>query len=125
MAAVAVPYEPESEEWPNDIIQWPDPYHHWIKVTLPESYLKILEPDLNELGLPEKEFYTTVELCRLLDLTPDTFRYRHRSGIYHEAENRSGDKRQFSFNEVAEIVRITRTILFPKYHPMRVLICAK
>ena len=119
MAAVAEPYDPSDERWQNAIIKWADPYQYRLKITLPEPYLKIPEPELNELGLRDKEFYTTGDLCRLLDLHPDTFRYRLSSGIYPEAENRSGDKRRFTYEEVREIVRITGAVPFPKYHPRK------
>lgn len=65
------------------------------------------ESEPNDLGLPEKEFYTTKEVCGVLDLHPDTFRYRLRKGIYPEPKNWAGDKRRFTYDEVAEIVRIT------------------
>jgi len=108
MAEIAAPYDPSDELWQNAIIRWANPANRYIEVTLPEPYLKIPEPEMNYLGLPEKEFYTTGDLCRLLDLHPDRFRYRLRSGIYPEAENRSGNKRRFSYKEVFEFVRITR-----------------
>lgn len=118
MAEAAVPYDPGSEEWQNAIIKWADPYRHRLKVTLPEPYLKLPEAGLNELGLPDKEFYTTGDLCGLLNLHPDTFRYRLRKGIYPEPEKRAGDKRRFSYEEVLEMVRITKKMPTTKYSPM-------
>lgn len=118
MAAVAEPYDPDSEEWQNAIIKWADPYHHRLKVTLPEPYLKHPEAELNDLGLPDKEFYTTGNLCGLLNLHPDTFRYRLRKGIYPEPEKRAGDKRRFSYEEVLEMVKITKKMPTTKYSPM-------
>ena len=119
MAAVAVPFNPSDEEWQKATIRWADPHKSFLEVTLPEPYLKIPDPDLNELGLPHKEFYTTGDLCRLLDLHPDTFRYRLRSGIYPEAKTRSGDKRRFTLEDAAEIVRITRAMPKSRYHPRK------
>ena len=92
MAAVAVPYDPKSEEWQNAIVRWADPYNSLLEITLPKPYLKISESELNDLVLPNKEFYTTGDLCRLLDLDSDTFRYRLRYRIYPKSENRAGDK---------------------------------
>lgn len=119
MAAVAVPYDPSDQRWHNAIVRWANPYHCMLEVTLPEPYLNILEPELNDLGLPEKEYYTTGDLCRLLDLHPDTFRYRIRAGIYPEAKKRLEDKRRFTYEEVLEIVRITRARSKPRYHPRK------
>jgi len=117
MAEVAVPYGPSDERWQSAIIRWADPYHSFLEVTLPEPYLKIPEPEMNDLGLPDKGFYTTGDLCRLLDLHPDTFRYRLRSGIYPEARNRSGDKRRFAYEEARQIIEITKAVQRSKYKP--------
>jgi len=65
--------------------------------------------ELNELGLPEQELYTTGDICQFLGLYSDTFRYRLRSGIYPEAKKRTGDKgkRQFAQDEVRKIIKFT------------------
>ena len=78
----------------------------YIKLKIDPPYFKPLEPKLNDLGLPDKEFYTTKEVCGVLDLHPDTFRYRLRKGIYPEPKNRAGDKRRFIYEEVKEIIEI-------------------
>jgi len=62
---------------------------------------------LNDLGLPDKELYTTGDICRILDMHLDTFRYRLRSGIYPEPKQRAGDKRRFTKDEIKKIVQIT------------------
>jgi hypothetical protein len=41
---------------------------------------------------------------------PDTFRYRLRTGKYPEPAQRNGDKRRFTLDEVAKIVRITEEV---------------
>jgi len=70
---------------------------------------------LNELGLPIKEFYTTRDVCEVLDLHPDTFRYRLRKGIYPEPKNMAGDKRRFTLDEIKEIIKITEEFPKPKW----------
>ncbi|MBW2079026.1 MAG: hypothetical protein JRI71_16045 [Deltaproteobacteria bacterium] len=62
---------------------------------------------LNELSLPQKEFYTTKDLYQALDLHPDTFRYRLRKGIYPEPNTMAGDKRRYTLNEIKELIKIT------------------
>lgn len=89
----------------------------YIRLKVDPPFLKPMNPELNDLGLPDKEFYTTGDLFRLLDLHPDTFRYRLRSGIYPEAKNRSGDKRRFTYEEVVEIMRITKAMPRLRYKP--------
>jgi hypothetical protein len=85
-----------------------------LKIDPPYPF-QIPTQELNELGLPDKKLYTTGDICQILELHPDTFRYRLRSGIYPEAKHRAGDKRRFTYDEVAEIVRITKAKSWPKY----------
>ena len=59
----AVPYDPSDERWQNAIIRWADPHHNLLEVFLPEPYFKVPDPVLNDLGLPDKEFHTTGDLC--------------------------------------------------------------
>jgi hypothetical protein len=91
----------------------------YIKLKIDPPYFKPLEPKLNDLGLPDKEFYTTKEVCGVLDLHPDTFRYRLRKGIYPEPKYKAGDKRRFTYEEAKEIIRITKAMPRPKYHPRK------
>ena len=78
-------YEPPQA--PNFSDYWESPFEEidgrlYINLKVDPPYLKPLpEPKLNDIGLPDKEYYTTGDLCRLLDLHPDTFRYRLRSGL--------------------------------------------
>jgi len=96
----------------------PAPYGHspfeyiggriFLKVKIYPPYpLQKPHHEFNEFGLPEKEFYTTGDICQLLGLHPDTFRYRLRTGIYPEPKKRAGDKRRFTKDEVNKIIRIT------------------
>ncbi len=55
-----------------------DPRIHpkYLKISVNPPYLKPPEPALNDLGLPTKEYYTTQDVCKILDIKPDTFRQR-------------------------------------------------
>jgi hypothetical protein len=85
-----------------------------LKIDPPYPF-QIPTQELNELGLLEQELYTTGDIGQILGLHPYTFRYRLRSGIYPEAKQRAGDKRRFTYDEVAEIMRITKAKSWPKY----------
>jgi len=88
-----------------------DPYipPNYLKIPVDPPYLKPTEKPLNELGLQKRDYYTTQDLCKVLNLHPDTFRYRLRVGHYPEPE-RVGGKRRFSEQDIREIVQITKTI---------------
>jgi len=58
----------------------------FLKIPVNPPYLKSPEPVLNDLGLPIKEYYTTKDLCKVLNIKLDTFRYRIRAGNYTEPE---------------------------------------
>ena len=111
LAKIAIPYDAPAEIRKDAFVSFRDPGHRIIDLHFkldPPYPFQIPEPELNQLGLPEKEYYTTGDLCRLLGLHPDTFRYRFKAGIYPEPNKRSGDKRRFTKEEVKEIVRITK-----------------
>ena len=76
-----------------------------LKIKVHPSYKKVPELRLNDLGLPEKEYYTTQDICKVLGIIPDTFRYRLRRGIYPEVK-KVGGKRCFSLQEARQIVKI-------------------
>jgi hypothetical protein len=77
-----------------------------LKIHVNPPYLKTYKPPINDFGLPEKEYYTTADTCKLLNLLPDTFRYRLRTGKYPRPNQKAGDKRRFSIDEVREIAEI-------------------
>jgi len=107
------PYDAPDELRRTAFIRFGDPAHRTIQFhfKLDEPYpIQIPRSDLNDLGLPEKEHYTTRDVCGLLDLHQDTFRYRLRVGIYPEAKKRAGDKRRFTKEEIREILETTRTL---------------
>ena len=81
-------------------------YLPFLRIPVNPPYLRTYKPLINDLGLPEKEYYTTQDICKILNLLPDTFRYRLRTGKYPEPKKKAGDKRRFTIEEVKEIVRI-------------------
>ncbi len=111
LAKIAVSYNAPGQFRREATILFSDPAHKAIQFNfkLDEPYpLQIPEPDLNELGLPEKELYTTSDVCKVLGLHQDTFRYGLRAGIYPEPKKRSGDKRRYTKEEVAKVLKITQ-----------------
>jgi len=75
------------------------------RITIPiiPPYLKELNQPLNELGLPMKNYYTTQDICKVLNVRPDTLRSRFRHGHYDEPVRKNG-KRIFTLQEVKEIM---------------------
>jgi hypothetical protein len=91
-----------------------DPHNLLIFFQIPvvPPYLKTTkspETPVNELGLPVKEYYTTQDLCKVLNIKPDTFRHRLRTGKYPEAP-KVGGKHRFSENQVSGILKIEKLI---------------
>jgi excisionase family DNA binding protein len=68
-----------------------------IPLLIPVSppFLKIPVAPLNDLGLPEKEYYTTGDICKLLRVKPDTLRARIRAGRFADG-SKVGGKRRFT-----------------------------
>jgi predicted site-specific integrase-resolvase len=54
-----------------------------------------------------KNYYTTKDSCKVLNIKPDTFRYRLRKGYYLEPR-KVGSKRRFSETNIREIVQIAK-----------------
>ena len=78
-----------------------------LKVPVNPPYLKPPEAPINDLGLPKKEYYTTGDLSKVLNIKPDTLRYRFRKGYYPEPK-RVGGKRQFTEAELKDIINISK-----------------
>ena len=89
-----------------------DPLNYFIflNITLPEPYSKELKPALNELGLPEKSYYVTADVCKVLKIRPDTFRQRIYRGYYPEFK-KIGVKRIFTLEQIKELIKITNTLI--------------
>ena len=56
----------------------------FIKIPINLPVLKKPKLATNNLELSEKNYYTIKGLCKVLNLKPDTFRYRLRAGYYPE-----------------------------------------
>jgi hypothetical protein len=78
-----------------------------ITIPITPPYLKELNQPLNELGLTIKNYYTTKDLCKVLNINPDTLRSRFRRGYYVEPVRKNG-KRVLTLQEVKEIVGISK-----------------
>lgn len=86
-----------------------DPHNFLTYLNIPviPPYLKPPEAPINDLGLPVKEYCTTQDLCKVLNIKPDTLRYRFRKGYYPEPK-RVGGKRQFTEAELKDIINISK-----------------
>lgn len=87
----------------------PHMFLNHLKIPVNPPYLKSPEPAINDLGLQVKDYYTTADLCKVLNLKPDTFRYRIRTGKYPEAK-KVGGKRRFTVMEIQEILETTESL---------------
>jgi len=76
----------------------------FLKIPVNPPYLTKPKPATNDLGLLKKNYYTTKDLCKVLKLKPDTFRYRLRKG-YSPEPARMGGKRRFTDKEIRKIIR--------------------
>jgi len=75
-------------------------------IPISPPYFKEPDPELNEFGLPVKDYYTTGDVCSILCLKPDSFRARIRSGYYPEPI-RVGHARKFNLDEIKTILELT------------------
>ena len=87
-----------------------DPHNElkYLKIPINPPYLKPSEPALNNLGLPIKKYYTTKDVGKVLNMKPDTFRYRLKVGYYPESR-KIGGKRKFSERDIHKIVQMAKT----------------
>jgi hypothetical protein len=88
----------------------PHIYPNYLKIPVDPPYLKSHEPAINDLGLPIKNYYTTADLCKVLNIKPDTFRYRIRAGFYPEARKIAG-KRIFTEKQIKELIELTKDLI--------------
>ena len=75
-------------------------------INIPINLPVLKKPKLatHNLGLSEENYYTIKDLCKVLNLKPDTFRYRLRVGYYPEPIKVNG-KRRFTEEESRKIIR--------------------
>lgn len=81
-------------------------------ITLPEPYLSKPASKLkrNKLGLIENDYYMTCDVCKVLKISPDTFRARIYRGFYPEPD-KIGDKRIFTYDQIIDLVDITKKLI--------------
>ena len=68
------------------------------------------QPALNEFGLPIKKSYETADVCKVLNIVPDTFRQRIHRGYYPEFSKING-KRQYTLQNIRALIQITRALI--------------
>jgi hypothetical protein len=61
---------------------------------------------LNLLGIPEKPRYRTADVCTVLGIKPELFRYRLYTQKYPEFE-RDGKGRLFSIEDLRKLIEIS------------------
>jgi len=61
---------------------------------------------LNDLFLSNKPYYFTQDVCKVLNISPDTFRARIYRGYYPEYQ-KFGVKRIFTLEEIKDLIRIS------------------
>ena len=77
-----------------------------IRLVLPEPYWRTPPTPLNSLGIPDKPYYRTTDVCALLGIKPELFRYRLYTGQYPEFP-RDGKGRRFSFEDLQILMRLS------------------
>ena len=65
---------------------------------------------MNDLGLPDKPYYMTQDVCKVLKILPDTFRQRIYRGYYPEFE-KIGVKRIFTLEQIKGLIKITEDLI--------------
>lgn len=76
------------EKWQNAAVKWADAGHRRLSIRIeldPPYPFRPPEPELTDDGIEDLEYFTTGQVCRILELHPDTFRYRLRAGIYSQS----------------------------------------
>ena len=65
---------------------------------------------MNQLGLEQKDYYMTCDVCRVLRIKPDTFRQGIYRGYYPEYQ-KIGVKRIFTLEQIKELIKITENLI--------------
>jgi hypothetical protein len=76
---------------------------------LPEPYLRTPPISLNLLGIPEKPHYRTADVCALLGIKPELFRYRLYTGKYPEFK-RDGIGRLFNLEDLQLLMKFSQQV---------------
>ena len=82
---------------------------NYLRIPVNPPYVNPQKPEINDLGQPKKPYYTA-DVCSLLKIHPDTFRYRLRQGHYPEPI-KIGGKRRFHIDQIKNILKITAELL--------------
>jgi hypothetical protein len=82
----------------------------FLNIILPKPYLKEPKQPKNEFGLPEKPYYYTRDVCKILNILPDTFRQRIYRGYYPEYR-KIGVKRVYTLDQIKELIKITDSLI--------------
>ena len=92
-----------------------DSLKHPISLKFPVNppYLNRPKTTLNELGLELKDYYMTKDICKVLNIKPDTFRQRIYRGFYPEFQKIAG-KRIFILEQIKELLRLTEELIKKK-----------
>ena len=81
-----------------------------LRIPVNPPYLSHPDPVFNEFGLPDKPYYMTQDVCKVLKVLPDAFRQRIYRGYYPEFE-KIGVKRIFTLEQIKELIRITEDLI--------------
>ena len=65
---------------------------------------------MNDLGFKQKDYYMTCDVCKVLKITPDTFRQRIYRGDYPEFQ-KIGVKRIFTLEQIKKLIAITDNLI--------------
>ena len=83
---------------------------YYLQQTGNPPYLKQVEKPKNHLGLPIQEYYSTSDLCKIQEISPDTFRQRLYRRYYPEPE-RYGNMRRFTLDQIKHIIQQTQKLI--------------
>jgi hypothetical protein len=76
-----------------------------ILITLEKPYRREPPIKLNKFGIPENTRYRTADICAILGISPDLFRWRVLSGKYPEVK-KDGRGRLFTLEDIDMLIQI-------------------
>ena len=71
----------------------------YLRIPVDPPYLGPPKEELNRLGLPIKDYYMAADVCKVLGILPETFRYRLNQGDDHEPM-KFENKRKFTNKDI-------------------------
>ena len=81
-----------------------------LRIPVNPPYLRHPDPLVNDLGLEQKDYYMTCDVCKVLKIKPDTFRQRIYRGYYPEFQ-KIGVKRIFTLEQIKVLIKITEGLI--------------